>query len=76
MDKTPGTLALPPTVSGLTRRGFHAGLLGSALAALALPRAAVAAVDPGPDLWLNRLSHGATPASRQEFAGMGWSMPL
>lgn len=73
MNKAPGTTISPHPVTGLTRRGFHGGLLGSALAALALPGAAQAAVDPGPDLWLNRLTFGATPAARRDFARMGWA---
>ena len=52
----------------LSRRQFHAGLLGS-LAALTLPRTALAS--PPPDLWLNRLTFGATDALRAEFTALG-----
>ena len=52
----------------LSRRQFHAGLLGS-LGALTLPRLALAA--PPPDLWLNRLTFGATDALRGEFTDLG-----
>lgn len=53
----------------LTRRDFHARLLAS-LAALSLPRVAFGAGNTA-DLWLNRLSFGATPDSRAEFATLG-----
>ena len=49
----------------LTRRQFHLTLMAS-LAASALPRAASA--NPAADLWLNRLTFGATPADRATFA--------
>lgn len=54
----------------LTRRQFHMTLMAS-LAASALPRAAQAA--PNPDLWLNRLTFGATAADRAAFPGaLAW----
>lgn len=64
---------LPGQFAQLTRRGFHAGLMASALAALAMPCSAAAAADAGPDLWLNRLTFGATPSLRRDFARVGWS---
>jgi uncharacterized protein (DUF1800 family) len=56
----------------ITRRMFHTRLL-AALAATALPvagrtEAASAAED---DVWLNRLTFGATPASRSDLAALG-----
>ncbi|MFN3994729.1 MAG: DUF1800 domain-containing protein [Tabrizicola flagellatus] len=56
----------------LTRRMFHTRLV-AALAAGALPlatraRAAAPATD---DLWLNRLTFGASPAARAEIAELG-----
>ncbi len=49
----------------LTRRQFHLTLMAS-LATTALPRPASAT--PAADLWLNRLTFGATPADRAGFA--------
>ena len=55
----------------LTRRSFHATLLAS-LAATGLPAGPLdAATPPSPDLWLNRLTYGATPATRAAFHGLG-----
>lgn len=54
----------------ISRRQFHLGLVAG-LSALTLPRTAMATAPQTPDLWLNRLTFGATPASRQDFAGMG-----
>ena len=48
----------------LTRRQFHLTLMAS-LAATALPHAASAT--PAADLWLNRLTFGATPSDRAAF---------
>jgi uncharacterized protein (DUF1800 family) len=54
----------------LTRRQFHLSVLAS-LAATTLPRPALAA--PAADLWLNRLTFGATPEDRTAFADpMAW----
>lgn len=50
----------------LTRRQFHLTLMAS-LATTALPRPAQAA--PAPDLWLNRVTFGATAAGRAAFPG-------
>lgn len=52
----------------ISRRQFHQGLVAG-LASLSLPRAAEAA--PGPDLWLNRLTFGATPEARADLARLG-----
>ena len=54
----------------VTRRGFNQHLLALALANI-VPLPAVASADPHPDLWLNRLTFGATPALRAEFARIG-----
>lgn len=57
----------------LTRRDFHARLLAS-LAGLAAPRMGLAATtrDAALDeVWLNRLTYGATNALRTEIASMG-----
>jgi hypothetical protein len=56
----------------LTRRMFHTRLL-SALAAtnLPFPRMANAAAWGEDDLWLNRLTFGATSAAREEIARLG-----
>ena len=58
----------------LTRRQFHASLLAG-LAAGGLPARLTANVDPGTgpsaDLWLNRLTFGATPQSRAAFQQLG-----
>jgi uncharacterized protein (DUF1800 family) len=55
----------------LTRRMFHTRLL-AALAASGLP-ASMGQASPGPqdDLWLNRLTFGATAALRAEIAALG-----
>lgn len=56
----------------LTRRMFHTRL-AAALAAAALPpaRGARAATPATDDLWLNRLTFGASPAARAEIAALG-----
>lgn len=56
----------------LTRRMFHTRLL-SALAAISLPmpRMSVAALPTIDDLWLNRLTFGATNVLREEISRMG-----
>lgn len=57
----------------LTRRVFHGWLLASA-AAMVLPRSGVAAnagAQAEADIWLNRLTFGATEASRAAFAKLG-----
>ncbi len=55
----------------MNRREFHARLLAT-LAATALPLRAGATASPTPDdLWLNRLTFGATIAERASFAAMG-----
>ena len=56
----------------LTRRMFHTRLL-AALAGTALPPAtmATAAAQSTDDLWLNRLTFGASPAARAEIAALG-----
>jgi uncharacterized protein (DUF1800 family) len=56
----------------LTRRMFHTRLL-SALAAFSLPmpRMSVAAPPTSDDLWLNRLTFGATNVLREEISRMG-----
>lgn len=51
-----------------TRRAFLAGLLSATLSTR-LARAATPAT--GADLWLNRLTFGATPETRAEFAALG-----
>lgn len=56
----------------LTRRMFHTRLLAAlAAASLPVPHAAQAAAGAGNDLWLNRLTFGATPALRAEIARLG-----
>ena len=50
----------------LTRRQFHARLFAS-LAAACVPLQLRATVASGSDLWLNRLSFGATPDTRAGF---------
>lgn len=54
----------------ITRRMFHTRLL-AALAAASLPMPTLAASKVEDDLWLNRLTFGATPASRAEIAALG-----
>ena len=57
----------------LTRRDFHTRLMAG-LAVLALPRATFAAASSEAaldEIWLNRLTYGATPALRAEIAAMG-----
>ncbi len=55
----------------VTRRDFHKGLLGLALASLAAPRAmANFGVNP-PVVYLNRLTFGATSESIAEFERLG-----
>ncbi len=55
----------------VTRREFHKGLLGVALASLAAPRAmANFGVNP-PSVYLNRLTFGATTDSVAEFDRLG-----
>jgi uncharacterized protein (DUF1800 family) len=57
----------------LTRRAFQGRLLAS-LGALALPRAAFATATSEAtmdDIWLNRLTYGATPPLRDQIASMG-----
>ncbi|MFN4201792.1 MAG: DUF1800 domain-containing protein [Tabrizicola sp.] len=56
----------------LTRRMFHTRLI-AALAAAALPPATgpLAASERADDLWLNRLTFGASPTSRAEIAALG-----
>ena len=56
----------------LSRRDFHATLLAG-LASLSLPRLAFTATPTSSDLWLNRLTFGATPASRADFDRLGVS---
>ena len=56
----------------LTRRMFHTRLLAAlAATSLPVPRAAQAAAGAEDDLWLNRLTFGATPALRDEIARLG-----
>ena len=56
----------------LTRRMFHTRLMAAlAATALTLPRAATAAAGTEDDLWLKRLTFGATAASREEIARLG-----
>ncbi len=62
----------------LTRRAFHKGLTGLALAALAGARGGVAGTSAGTGaatdparLMLNRLTHGATPEAMEEFRNLG-----
>ncbi|MCX7889579.1 MAG: DUF1800 domain-containing protein [Rhodobacteraceae bacterium] len=55
----------------LTRRGFHALALASAAGAAARSAAASGAKAETADLWLNRLTFGATPAAREEFRALG-----
>ena len=50
----------------LTRRQFHASIIAS-LAAATLPLPMRATEASLPDLWLNRLTFGATPATRAAF---------
>ena len=59
-----------PAMPALTRRGFNQNLLVLALASV-VPRPALALADPQTDLWLNRLTFGANPALRAEFAQSG-----
>ena len=54
----------------ITRRMFHTRLL-AALAAAGLPMPTLAASKAEDDLWLNRLTFGATPASRAEIVALG-----
>ena len=55
----------------ITRRMFHSRLLAS-LTALTLPPVRMGhAAAAGDDIWLNRLTFGATPASRTEIAQLG-----
>ncbi len=57
----------------LTRRAFHTRLLAG-LAAMSMPRIGLAAVSESvalDELWLNRLTYGATPALRAETALIG-----
>lgn len=58
------------TRSGLSRRAFNQHLLALTLASVA-PRPALALADLQSDLWLNRLTFGATPALRAEGAAIG-----
>ncbi|NHB77206.1 DUF1800 domain-containing protein [Rhodobacter calidifons] len=56
----------------LTRRMFHTRLMAAlAAAALPVPRGARAAAQAADDLWLNRLTFGASPAARAEIAALG-----
>jgi uncharacterized protein (DUF1800 family) len=56
----------------LTRRAFHAALLGSAVAAVAFrPTPASALAQDSADLFLNRLTFGTTPAERDVFRNLG-----
>lgn len=58
----------------LNRRQFNVSLLASLAAATTLPRAAGATATsaaPGPDLWLNRLTFGATADARADFTARG-----
>ena len=52
----------------ISRRQFHLSLMAG-LATLALPRSTSAATRP--DLWLNRLTFGATAESHASFTAMG-----
>lgn len=55
----------------LTRRAFHSLLLASAAtAALRVPATAARTANPA-DLYLNRLTFGATPGARAEFGRLG-----
>jgi uncharacterized protein (DUF1800 family) len=56
----------------LTRRAFHGVLLGSAVSAVAFrPTPASALAQDSADLFLNRLTFGATPADREAFRNLG-----
>lgn len=56
----------------LTRRMFHARLMGAlAVAMVPVPRIGLAAAGAQDRLWLNRLTFGATEASLSQMAGMG-----
>ncbi|MBL9051595.1 MAG: DUF1800 domain-containing protein [Tabrizicola sp.] len=56
----------------ITRRMFHTRLLAAlALGGVGLPRLAGAAAADDDALWLNRLTFGATAASRDEIAALG-----
>jgi uncharacterized protein (DUF1800 family) len=56
----------------ITRRMFHTRLLAAfAAGAIGLPRQGFAAASGEDDLWLNRLTFGATPAARAEIAALG-----
>ena len=56
----------------LTRRMFHTRLLAAlAAAAVPVPKGANAGAPVEDDLWLNRLTFGASPASRAEIAALG-----
>jgi len=55
----------------VTRREFHKGLLGVALASLAAPRAMANFGTNAPGAYLNRLTFGATPESRADFERLG-----
>jgi uncharacterized protein (DUF1800 family) len=56
----------------ITRRMFHTRLVAAfAAASLPLPRLAMAASRTEDDLWLNRLTFGASPQSRNEIATLG-----
>ena len=52
----------------LSRRQFHATLIAGLAAMVAKPVQASSGAD---DLWLNRLTFGATPQTRAELAAMG-----
>ena len=55
----------------VTRRDFHKGLLGMALASLAAPRAMANFGSNPPNVYLNRLTFGSTGESRADFASLG-----
>ena len=56
----------------ITRRMFHTRLVAAlAAVSLPLPKPALAASRLEDDLWLNRLSFGASPDARDEIAALG-----
>jgi len=55
----------------VTRRAFHKGLLGLALASLAAPRVSANFGANGASAYLNRLTYGATAESLAEFDRLG-----
>jgi uncharacterized protein (DUF1800 family) len=56
----------------ITRRMFHTRLIAAlAAVSLPLPKPSLAASRLEDDLWLNRLTFGASPAARDEIAALG-----